>query len=70
MRRQMPGDLEMSNSFKCCLCGRSQRGYGNNAEPLNSDGRCCDKCNEKVVQARMNQMIQFEPNLLEGEHLR
>lgn len=33
---------------KCCLCGKEIKGYGNNAEPLDS-GRCCDDCNKDFV---------------------
>lgn len=38
---------------KCCLCGEEFEGYGNNPEPLVSEGSCCDRCNaEKVIPAR------------------
>lgn len=37
---------------KCVLCGKEFSGYGNNAEPLKK-GVCCDKCNQKVILARI-----------------
>ena len=36
----------------CVLCKQFYEGFGNNAEPL-AEGRCCDKCNEKVISARI-----------------
>jgi hypothetical protein len=30
---------------------------GNNAEPL-ADGQCCDRCNDKVVEKRVEMMYQ------------
>lgn len=37
----------------CCICGREYEGYGNNASPLMYEGRCCDECNELVIQYRI-----------------
>jgi hypothetical protein len=38
---------------KCCLCGDTIMGYGNNAEPVKR-GRCCDDCNDmKIIPARL-----------------
>lgn len=37
----------------CCLCGAYIRGFGNNPDPLAMEGRCCDDCNIKVIEARM-----------------
>jgi hypothetical protein len=39
----------------CCLCTQPYKGYGHNAQPL-MEGRCCDKCNEKVVGERIHRM--------------
>lgn len=36
---------------KCSICGKTYKGYGNNAEPVN-DGRCCDECNVTIVVPR------------------
>ena len=43
---------------KCCLCGKAYSGYGNDPWPLKDTGRCCDDCNEKVVEERIA-LIQF-----------
>ena len=41
----------------CSICGKKYRGYGNNAEPVNS-GRCCNECNILIVlPARMNLLV-------------
>lgn len=42
---------------KCDLCGEQYVGYGNNAQPL-SDGRCCDKCNNDVIMARLKRTLK------------
>ena len=39
-------------THKCVICLNEYKGYGNNALPLDS-GLCCDKCNIKVIQARL-----------------
>ena len=39
----------------CCICGYKVRGWGHNAEPL-STGRCCDMCNDLVIQKRIIDM--------------
>jgi len=36
----------------CSICRKKYLGFGNNAEPLKA-GRCCDKCNTKVMIARL-----------------
>jgi len=51
--------IEVLN-MRCCLCKKEIRikngwSEGNNAQPL-KDGRCCDKCNIKVIQARMRKI--------------
>lgn len=43
--------------FTRCLCGKTVLGYGNNAQPL-VDGRCCDRCNRKVLQARLTAYLK------------
>lgn len=40
---------------KCCLCGEKYEGYGNNAQPL-KNGRCCDKCDVKVIVKRIENL--------------
>ena len=47
------------NAKTCCLCGNKYWGWGNNAWPLDNDGRCCDYCNAtRVVIARIREMKQ------------
>ena len=38
--------------MKCMICKRKFQGYGHNADPL-AEGLCCDKCNLKVMYARV-----------------
>jgi len=46
----------------CCICGEEIDGYGNNPEPVKSEGRCCDACNMKfVIPARMAEYQGLEP---------
>lgn len=33
----------------CCICGKEFTGYGNNPDPVKSEGQCCDECNASVV---------------------
>lgn len=50
--------------FKCCLCGESFTGYGNNPYPVdkNSEHRCCDVCNvTKVLPARV---LELKNNII------
>jgi hypothetical protein len=46
----------MSDIINCCLCNKEIEDlYGNNAEPVVKNGRCCDSCNlDKVIPARIN----------------
>lgn len=49
--------LKEASKKLCCLCGAEIEGYGNNPYPLeSSDKKCCDDCNNKVVQARMEKL--------------
>lgn len=34
---------------KCCICGNTFTGYGNNPAPIKHKGRCCDECNKSTV---------------------
>jgi len=48
----------MSNTTKkqkCSICEKAFIGYGHNAEPIN-DGRCCNYCNDKVINERIRKM--------------
>jgi hypothetical protein len=44
----------------CSICNRKYRGFGNNAQPINN-GRCCDACNDDVIQARYARFEQGLP---------
>ena len=37
--------------YKCCICGETHTGYGNNPWPVvkEDDAKCCDRCNENIV---------------------
>lgn len=41
---------------KCCMCGKFYKGYGNNPYPLRNYGRCCNNCNIKVIQKRLDNL--------------
>jgi hypothetical protein len=39
---------------RCIICGEEFEGYGNNPDPVTTEGRCCDACNTKfVIPARI-----------------
>jgi hypothetical protein len=53
----MKSKFKILNDYKCCLCGETFTGYGNNPFPLseNPEDRCCDTCNIlKVIPARIH----------------
>lgn len=41
---------------ECCICGLAYERIGNNPHPLAMIGRCCDACNEVVIQARLGEL--------------
>ena len=43
-----------ANAKKCCICHKPIIGHGHFAAPLKS-GFCCDKCQSKVLTARIKQ---------------
>ena len=50
-------------SWKCCICGKMIKGYGNDPWPIVKDenAKCCDKCNDtKVIQARLSNYFNKE----------
>lgn len=49
------GFLEFPEKRICCICHYSYTGDGNSAYPIAS-GRCCDKCNNKVIKARISNL--------------
>ena len=44
----------MTDDCICCLCGAPYERIGNNPAPLAQHGRCCDACNELVIEARID----------------
>ena len=54
-------DAKENIKNKCCICGETYEGYGNNPFPVKDYGKCCDKCNlEKVIPARINSIIKHQ----------
>lgn len=47
------GKQERKPMYQCSICFNKFSGFGNNVEPIN-EGRCCDKCNDLVIVARLN----------------
>jgi len=43
---------------KCSLCNVKFEGYGHNPDPLSSWGRCCDKCNNRVIEYRIYRALR------------
>lgn len=41
--------INRNEEFKCCICGQTSIGFGNNPAPVKNNGRCCDVCNLTVV---------------------
>lgn len=41
--------------MECAICGCKIEGFGNNPDPLikDKDARCCDICNNYVIQYRI-----------------
>lgn len=48
---------------KCVICGKKVKGFGHNAFPL-SRGKCCNKCNEKVISVRIKEIPFKTPRLI------
>lgn len=54
----------------CCICGKMIDGYGHNPHPIvKAEGyRCCDKCNDKVLVARVYMAIKHKDReIMKGE---
>ena len=55
--------IENNQIYKCCICGKTFTGWGNNPWPVveDEDAQCCDECNNlKVIPARLEQMFSAE----------
>ena len=72
--------MPITASFKCVLCNKNSKGYGNNAQPK-AEGRCCDKCNYEVVlpyriaDIQLREISEIDDKVADitkrgGEHLR
>lgn len=44
----------------CCICGEELKGFGNNPYPISDEGKCCDKCNDKVIEARIANLVDMK----------
>jgi len=53
----------------CCICKGIFFGYGNNPEPVESEGRCCDDCNNSHVIATRIGMLGIVPTDKEMEEM-
>lgn len=55
----------MEEKFKCCICGMTVIGWGNNPWPVVKDenARCCNACNDMhVIPARLAEMFKHKEN--------
>lgn len=48
----------MEEEHVCCICGKTFNGYGNNPEPIKSEGVCCRECNKKVIEERLKKFFE------------
>ena len=56
--------------YKCCLCGITDHGYGNNPDPIKKEGRCCDESNaDQVLPARFELLKIMKNYGKDEEHL-
>lgn len=57
--RHDSADAEDLPTGKCCICGRTYSGYGNNPRPVKDFGECCDACNEQyVIPVRIREVMR------------
>ena len=45
-------------TFTCVICKDDFRGFGNNPAPLHMEGRCCDECDNLVIQHRFGLIMK------------
>ena len=50
----------------CSICQAEYKGFGHNAEPINS-GRCCTDCNQLVIVARLRRLMRTGKAEVKGE---
>ena len=53
--------MNLKNSKVCVICKNVYEGYGSNAEPI-VKGRCCDTCNNIVIDKRIEMLRQKQIN--------
>lgn len=55
--KERKSNIKPDKNF-CCICGKRIVGCGHNPHPIvKEEGyRCCDKCNIKVIEARIKQL--------------
>lgn len=54
IKENMRSKLPKKSNPICCLCNKScECIFGNNPAPLAREGRCCNECNQKVIEARI-----------------
>lgn len=74
----MPENKPTEPNPTCILCGNPcETKYGNDPLPLVNHGRCCNQCNESVVEARLKGLTladfngekepDVDPNSWEGK---
>ena len=51
----------MSKPKNCSICYEPIKGFGNNAEPINS-GTCCDACNYAAVLPKRLMILSNQLN--------
>ena len=51
--------MEDKKLKKCCICGKTFVGWGNNPHPVKDKGTCCDDCNSMyVIPARIAEIYK------------
>jgi len=51
------GDETKMREYKCIFCNLEFQGHGNNPNPVEKRGRCCNNCNATIViPARIKDM--------------
>lgn len=58
--RQGSRQMKDNKSFRCCICGKEEVGYGNNPDPVlkNKGDRCCNFCNNTVIIPERKKQIE------------
>ena len=54
--------MERKREKICVLCNKPFTEMGNDPWPLADKGRCCDKCNELVVEERIKLITADNPD--------